>query len=320
MKTQFMLHIKEYMHTRHYSVRTIESYVHWITKFIVFHNMEHPSKLNDKDIERFLTDLAINQKVAAKTQALALNSLHFLYRDIFKTPITLDLNFKRSIIDRKLPVVMTTSETKAFFNHIDPKYKLHAQLLYGSGLRLMECVRLRVQDIDYDYGLIRIWQGKGGKNRAVTLARELYPILKEQQSIARRYYDKDINTPGYGGVWMKNALSDKYPHADLDFNWHYLFPSSKTSIDPESNLSRRQHISETALQRAVKRAAKDAGINKNVTCHTLRHSFATHQLESGADIRTVQEQLGHSDVKTTQIYTHVLERGANGVLSPLSRL
>ncbi|NOH98870.1 integron integrase [Vibrio sp. 99-70-13A1] len=318
MKNQFLLSVQDHMRTRHYASKTIEAYIMWIKKYIIFHNMEHPSKLNEVDVERFLSYLAIEKKVAAKTQALALNSINFLYREYFRTPLSLEMKFQKSQLDRKLPVVLTKNEMSQFLVHIDPKYKLHIMLLYGSGLRVMECVRLRIQDIDYHYGAIRIWQGKGGKNRTVTLAKELMPLLKQQESLALNYYKKDINSAGYNGVWLNQSLQRKYPNAHLDFNWHYLFPSVKLSTDPQSNLLRRHHINEIALQRAVKRAGKDAGITKNITCHTLRHSFATHLLESGADIRTIQEQLGHSDVKTTQIYTHILDRGASGVTSPLS--
>ncbi|WP_428776090.1 integron integrase [Vibrio sp.] len=320
MKSQFLLSVKDYMHSRYYAGKTIESYLFWIKRYIAFHQMQHPAKLADKEVEEFLTYLAIDLKVAAKTQALALNALKLLYNGFLEQPVSIELKFKRSIIDKKLPVVLTQEEIKTFFQFIDPRYKLHVSLLYGSGLRLMECVRLRVQDIDFDYGALRIWQGKGGKNRTVTLAKELHQMLIEQKNLARRYYEKDMQTQGYAGVWIKESLIRKYPGAELKFRWHYLFPSQKLTIDPETNLLRRHHINEAALQRAVKRAAREAKIDKHVTCHTLRHSFATHLLETGADIRTVQEQLGHSDVRTTQIYTHVLDRGASGVLSPLSRL
>ena len=320
MKNQFLLSVQDHMRTRHYASKTIEAYIMWIKKYIIFHNMEHPSKLNEKHVERFLSYLAIEKKVAAKTQALALNSINFLYREYFRTPLSLEMKFQKSQLDRKLPVVLTKNEMTQFLVQIDPKYKLHIMLLYGSGLRVMECVRLRIQDIDYHYGAVRVWQGKGGKNRTVTLAKELMPLLKQQESLALNYYKKDINSAGYNGVWLNQSLQRKYPNAHLDFNWHYLFPSVKLSTDPQSNLLRRHHINEIALQRAVKRAGKDAGITKNITCHTLRHSFATHLLESGADIRTIQEQLGHSDVKTTQIYTHILDRGASGVTSPLSNI
>ncbi len=303
MKSLFLLSLKEHMLMRHYSNKTIKSYLFWIKRYIAFHQFEHPSKLSENEVAQFLSHLAVEDKVAVKTQALALSSIVFLYRDFFQTPLSLDMKFQKSLTERKLPVVLTRDEIRKFIQHIDPKYKLHTLLLYGSGLRVMECLRLRVQDIDLDYGAIRVWQGKGGKNRTVTLAKELYSPLKTQVILARNYYQKDCHVPGYAGVYISEGLQRKYPNAQLDFNWHFLFPSTKLSVDRESGELRRHHINESAIQRAVKRAAKDAGIEKAVTCHTLRHSFATHLLESGADIRTVQEQLGHSDVKTTQIYT-----------------
>lgn len=320
MKSQFLLSIREFMLTRYYAKKTIEAYLHWIVRYIHFHNKKHPSLLGDKDVEEFLTHLAVTCKVATKTQSLALNSLSFLYKEILKQPLSLEIRFQRSQLERKLPVVLTQEEIRCLLNIIEPKYQLPVKLLYGSGLRLMECIRLRVQDIDFDYGAIRVWQGKGGKNRTVTLAKELYPHLKEQIAVTKRYFERDLHQKNYGGVWLPTALKEKYPTAPYEFRWHYLFPSLQLSLDPESDVLRRHHMSETVLQKAVRKSAKEAGIEKNVTCHTLRHSFATHLLEAGADIRTVQEQLGHTDVKTTQIYTHVLDRGASGVLSPLSRL
>ncbi|ELV8720944.1 integron integrase [Vibrio harveyi] len=320
MKSQFLLSVKEHMISRHYAKKTIEAYLFWIKRYIHFHQLAHPSKLSEDDVEGFLSHLAIEEKVAVKTQALALNAISFLYREYFQMPLSLNMRFQKSVAEMKLPVVLTRNEVRRFVRHIDPRYKLHIQLLYGSGLRVMECLRLRIQDIDYDYGAIRVWQGKGGKNRTVTLAKELHEPLKAQVNLARDYYQKDRHVAGYAGVNIADGLSRKYPGAELDFNWHFLFPSTKLNVDNETGELRRHHINESAIQRAVKRAAKDASIEKSVTCHTLRHSFATHILESGADIRTVQEQLGHSDVKTTQIYTHVIERGAGGVLSPLSSL
>lgn len=188
MKSQFLLSVKEHMLTRHYANKTIESYLFWIKRFIVFHQLAHPSKLSEDDVIRFLSHLAIDEKVAVKTQALALNAISFLYRDFFKTPLSLDMRFQKSLTEKKLPVVLTRDEVRRFVQHIDPRYKLHIQLLYGSGLRIMECLRLRIQDIDYDYGAVIVWQGKGGKNRTVTLAKELHEPLKSQMNFARNYY------------------------------------------------------------------------------------------------------------------------------------
>lgn len=320
MKSKFLIHVGEQMQMKRYAKRTIESYLYWIKAYIIFNNKCHPKECYNKDVEAFLSYLSNTKNVAPKTQALALNALSFLYKDIIKTPLTLELNFNRSQIQSKLPTVLTTTEIKALLNRVNPAHLLQCQLMYGSGLRLMEATRLRVQDIDFNYLSVQIWNGKGGKHRCVTLAKELVPALKIQISHAESRYNQDMKNPEYGGVWLPFALAKKYPSAAKKLGWHYLFPSNRLSTDPESQIIRRHHINETVLRKSVKQAAKEASIEKNVTCHTLRHSFATHLLQRGADIRTVQEQLGHSDLRTTQIYTHVLEHGANGVRSPLSDL
>tara|TARA_B110000438_G_C15750574_1_gene622744 strand:- start:222 stop:1187 length:966 start_codon:yes stop_codon:yes gene_type:complete len=320
MKSEFLSHIKETMWTRRYAKRTIESYLYWIKAYIIFIGKVHPKDCHDKEVERFLSYLSNNLNLAPKSQALALNSVNYLYKHILVKPLSLDLRFNKSRINPKLPTVLTTIEVKSLLSAVNINHLLLCQLMYGSGLRLMEAVRLRVQDINFDYHCIEVWNGKGGKHRTVTLATELATALKEQISLVKSYYVLDMRNDDYSGVYLPFALSRKYPSAAKTFNWHYLFPSNRLSLDPEVNKLRRHHINETAIQKAVKIASKNSGIDKNITCHTLRHSFATHLLQRGADIRTVQEQLGHSDIRTTQIYTHVIERGANGVTSPLSTL
>jgi len=318
MKSEFLTHVYEQMKMKRYAKRTRGSYLYWIKAYIIFNNKKHPKNCYNIEVEAFLSYLSNNKNVAPKTQALALNALAFLYKEILEHPLTLELNFNRSHIQTKLPTVLTTIEIKALLTLVNANHLLQCQLMYGSGLRLMEVTRLRIQDIDFSYLSINIWNGKGGKHRCVTLAKELIPALKVQIEHATSRYLQDTNHPDYAGVWLPFALARKYPSAPNTLGWHYLFPSTRLTLDPESKKLRRHHINETVLRKSVKQAAKEANIDKNVTCHTLRHSFATHLLQRGADIRTVQEQLGHSDLRTTQIYTHVLEHGANGVRSPLS--
>lgn len=320
MPSIFLESIRDFMITRRYAKRTIDTYQYWIKFYILYHGKKHPAQLAESEVEQFLSYLSNQRNVAMKTQATALNALVFLYRHIISRPLSLEMNFNKSLVSPKLPVVLTREEIPRLLLAMDPKYKLIAQILYGSGLRLMEAVRLRVKDVDYDYVSLMIWQGKGNKNRRVTLALELLPLLRSQSHLVNDYWHRDKQATDYAGVWLANALARKYPTAPYELSWQYLFPSAQLSIDPESKKLRRHHIDETTVRKAIKQAAKLAKIQKNVTCHTLRHSFATHLLESGADIRTVQEQLGHSDVRTTQIYTHVLQQGANGVISPLSKI
>lgn len=320
MNSPFLSAIGEQMRLRRYAKRTIEAYCYWIKAFINYSDKKHPSKCHNTEVEMFLSYLANQKLVAPKTQALALNALVFLFREILENPLTLSLNFNRTTIQPKLPVVLTQYETLELLNNLPSSVALPCKLLYGSGLRLMEAVRLRVQDIDFDYLSIQIWHAKGGKHRRVTLARELVEPLKNQIATAKLVYEQDIVKKEYSGVWLPYALARRYPNAPKEFNWHYVFPSVQLSNDPESNQIRRHHINETGLQKAIKITSNKLAFQKRVTCHTLRHSFATHLLQRGADIRTVQEQLGHSDLRTTQIYTHVLEHGANGVRSPLSDL
>jgi len=277
------------MLTRQYSLRTINAYLSWITNFIHFHNKRHPSSMGNSEVEAFLDHIVLKRNMSAKTQSAALNALAFLYKHIVKNELSLNLNFVRSKRQPKLPVVM-------------------------------EAVQLRVKDIDFDYKCIQIWNGKGNKHRIVTLATELLPLLRNQIMQVEEYLRLDLQNEQYAGVWMPNALARKYPSANKSLAWQYLFPSYKLSSDPETGEIRRHQFHPTCVRKAVKKALKQTNITKIVTPHTFRHSFATHLLQCGADIRTVQAQLGHTDVKTTQIYTHVLQQGANGVVSPLSKI
>ena len=320
MKSEFLTSIHDYMYQRRYAKRTISSYLKVIADFIRFHHFTHPKDMHDKEVEAFLTHIVIVKNVAPKTQALALNALSFLYREIFVKPLGVELAFVKSQRQTKLPVVLTKAEVKRLMSAVAAKHHLLVSLLYGSGLRLMEAARLRVIDIDIDYQCLRIFNGKGGKHRVVTLAPELIPSLNVQIAQVKYLLSCDVQNSEYAGVWLPYRLREKYSGANKTLIWQYLFPSSKLSIDPETQLLRRHHINEKQIQRTIKVASARAQIDKQVTPHTLRHSFATHLLQSGADIRTVQDQLGHSDVKTTQIYTHILQQGANGVRSPLSDL
>ncbi|RXJ72088.1 integrase [Veronia nyctiphanis] len=320
MRSVFLTMISEFMYERRYAKRTIKSYIRWIAAFIRFHDMRHPAQMGDRQVTAFLNHLVHTKDVAASTQASALNALVFLYREIIKQPLSVELHFIKSQKKRKLPVVLTQDEVARLLRQCDDRTYLPCALLYGSGLRVMEVVRLRTQDIDFDYKCIRVWDGKGGKNRVVTLAAELLDGLHTQIRLVDEQLKRDLQNTDFSGVWMPHRLREKYQQQCKMLGWQYLFPSSKLSVDPESESVRRHHIDEKQLQRAVTRSAKEAGIKKHVSPHTLRHSFATHLLMSGADIRTVQAQLGHSDVRTTQIYTHILQQGGMGVTSPLSGL
>jgi integron integrase len=319
-KSPFLQSVESFMRVRNYSKRTIEAYLYWIKYFIVYCNKRHPRELGSADIERFLTFLAVERTVSQGTQAVALNALVFLKTKFLNQPLEPLEHFLKSQRQRKLPVVLTQPEVRALLAQLSGTAYLMAALLYGSGLRRIELVRLRVKDLDFDYRQIRIFHGKGSKHRIVTLADELVAPLSEQIRQVALYFEQDCRVQGYAGVWMPDALARKYPNGARSLNWQYVFPASRLSVDPASGLIRRHHYDESNLNKLVKAAARDAGLRKEVSCHTLRHSFATHLLQSGADIRTVQQQLGHADVKTTEIYTHVLKQGAHGVKSPLSSL
>jgi len=316
MQSPFLASVSEFMFLRHYAKKTVTTYLKYIAQFIRFHHLQHPKTMGDLEVEAFLSYLVVTKKVAISTQTVALNALVFLYKDYFDAPLSLDMNFVRSNRQPKLPVVLTPAETIRFFENVAPLHRLQISLLYGSGLRLMECMRLRVKDIDFDFKNIRVFDGKGGKHRVVTLSEKLIEPLKMQCKLVKSILEKDKLDSDYAGVFLPHALREKYSKAAYDLNWQYLFPATRLSKDPESKLVRRHHLDERSVQRSVKKAAGKAQIEKNVNCHTLRHSFATHLLLNGSDIRTVQDQLGHSDLRTTQIYVHVLQRGGNAVVSP----
>lgn len=316
----FLQSIHDFMQVRHYSKRTIKSYISWIKYFINYHDKKHPKSMGPSEAVEFLTYMATQRNVSQSTQRTALNALAFLYNKFLELPLGDMGEFQRSNRQAKLPTVLTREEVKELFSALDPKYKLIAGLLYGSGLRRMEAVRLRVADVDFDLLQLKIWNGKGAKHRLTTLAPELAPIIRKQIEHVNYLLQQDLTTEHYAGVWMPNALGRKYSQANKTLNWQYLFPSERLSLDPQSGKVRRHHIDESSINKALKQAAKSTKLTKPISSHILRHSFATHLLQNGADIRTVQQQLGHADVKTTEIYTHVLRQGAQGVRSPLSSL
>lgn len=304
--------------TKHYSIRTERAYVGWARRFILANNRRHPRELGLAEVEAFLSALAVRDDVAASTQNQALSALLFLYKEVLGVDLPWVGSVTRAKRPKRLPVVLTSAEVRSLLALIDGQAGLMASLLYGAGMRLMEAVRLRVKDVDFGRCEIVVRNGKGGKDRRVPLPRRLEAALQAQIERVRVLHGRDL-AQGYGEVWLPHALSRKYPTAGREPGWQYVFPASGLSDDPRSGTRRRHHVDEAVLQRAVKSARVAAGIDKPATCHTLRHSFATHLLEAGHDIRTVQELLGHKDVATTQIYTHVLGRGAGGVLSPLDR-
>ena len=302
---------------RHYSIRTEQAYVHWVRRFILFHGKRHPETLGEAEVAAFLSHLAVEGKVAPATQNQALNALVFLYNAVLDRPLAEMVGIVRAKRRERLPVVLTVEEVSRVLSHLPPRIWLVACLQYGSGLRLLESVRLRVKDVDFAHRAILVRDGKGGRDRVVTLPDELVTLIERHLVERRTLFERDT-AAGQGAVFLPRALARKYPRAPFEWAWQYVFPADEISDDPRGGGRRRHHLDEQRVQRAVRRAVQAAGIAKPASCHTLRHSFATHLLERGADIRTVQEQLGHRDVRTTQIYTHVLKRGGLAVKSPLS--
>jgi integron integrase len=307
--------VRELIRIRHYSIRTEQAYLQWIRRYIIFHGRRHPRQLGAPELTAFLSDLAIRGKVAASTQNQALNAILFLYRDVLKIALPWLEDVQRAKRSQHLPVVLTQEEVKRLLAQLEGTVWLMASVTYGGGLRLLECLRLRVKDVDFERAELTIRDGKGQKDRMTTLPKRLIEPLRDHLARVKVRHERDLEE-GFGRVYLPFALERKYPNADREWGWQYVFPSSRRSIDPRSGVERRHHVNPEVLQRAIKNAVRRAQIVKPASVHTLRHSFATHLLEAGYDIRTVQELLGHSDVKTTMIYTHVLNRGSRGVVSP----
>ncbi len=318
-KLRLMDQVREVLRYHHYAYRTEQTYCQWILRFIrFFGGKTHPRDLGAKDVERFLTDLAVKQAVAASTQRQALNAIVFLYRDVLDKSLKGKIAHIRAKRKPKTVTVLGTEEVTRFFRQMQGTHALMAKLLYGSGLRLMECVRLRIKDVDFDRKRIKIF-GKGSKWRSTILAPQVIPALQEHMERVKALHHADLEE-GFGEVYIPTALARKYKHAARETSWQYLFPSKKRSIDPRSGMERRHHVLESGLQKAVKLAAKRADIDKRVTCHTLRHSFATTMLEKGVNIRVLQDLMGHADVKTTEMYTHVMDKDISRLISPLEGL
>lgn len=315
-KTRLLDRVRNKIRLKHYSIRTETAYVDWIRRFIRFHQRRHPRELGAEHVEAFLSHLAVQRNVAAATQNQAKSALLFLYKEVLGMELPWLSNVESAKRPARLPVVLTRSEVTAVLDRMRGANGLIARLLYGSGLRIMEAVRLRVKDLDFERCEILVHDGKGGKDRVTMLPSSLVDSLHAHLTLAREFYSRD-RAAELPGVYLPHALERKYPNASREWAWQYVFPSDRLSVDPRSGVRRRHHVDEQNVQRAMRQALRDAGIAKPATPHTLRHSFATHLLESGYDIRTVQELLGHSDVKTTMIYTHVLNRGGRAVRSPL---
>jgi len=311
--------VRSAIRAKQYSYRTEQTYVRWITRYIFFHEKCHPKHQTGEHINAYLSYLATDRHVAASTQNQAKHALLFLYREVLKSERKLPEDIIAAKQPEHLPVIFTPEEVEQILTHLTGSHSLMARLLYGAGLRLMECLHLRVKDIDFHYQQITVRDGKGHKDRVTVLPRMISPQLQTQIKRVRTLHAQD-RQEGFGRVYLPDALQRKYPQAETELAWQFVFPSRRRSIDPRSGMERRHHASPSSLQRAMKQAIRKAGIPKAGSCHTLRHSFATHLLENGYDIRTVQELLGHKDIRTTMIYTHVLKKGGRGVQSPLDSL
>jgi integron integrase len=311
--------MRDALRSRHYSRRTEQAYLLWARRYILFHDRRHPREMGEREINAFLTDLAVEKHVSSSTQNQALAGLLFLYRSVIGYDVGDLGGVIRARKPQRVPVVMTRDEVRAVLAQMDGQYRLMAALMYGTGMRLSECLRLRVLDVDFGALEITIHDGKGAKDRVTVLPESLVPALRAQMRNARRVHDRDL-AEGWGRTAVPDALDRKYPNAPWEWRWQFVFPQAKRWVNPRTREQGRHHVDATLVQRSVKEAANRARVTKHVSCHTFRHSFATHLLEAGYDIRTIQELLGHKDVSTTMIYTHVLRRGGLGVKSPLDGL
>ncbi|MGH7652828.1 MAG: integron integrase [Gemmatimonadaceae bacterium] len=311
--------VRRALRSRHYSRRTEIAYSGWIRRFVLFHGRRHPSNMGEEEIAAFLSDLATRGKVSASTQNQALHSILFLYRHVLKRDLGLVAGLTPAKRGHRLPVVLSVNEVRSVLSRMRGVPRLCASLMYGSGLRLAECSSLRVKDVDFDRAEILVRSGKGDKDRRVPLPRLAVPALRAQIERVRAQFERDQHS-GVAGSALPEALERKIPHAGRDWRWQYLFPASRIYVDVDNRKRRRHHIHDTVIQRALAEAVRASGISKPASCHSLRHSFATHLLESGSDIRTIQELLGHESLRTTMIYTHVLNKGGLGVTSPADRL
>jgi integron integrase len=311
--------VRDALRRKHYSYRTEKTYLHWIRRFIYFHGKRHPRDMAEPEIATFLTHLAVARRVSASTQNQALNAILFLYKRVIGREMGLIDGVVRAKRPERLPVVLTREEVNAVLARLTGRDWLMAGLMYGAGLRVTECLRLRIKDIDFGMNQIVVRDGKGQKDRVTPLPVTVLSALKQQIEEVRRVRDADL-ADGFGEVSLPFALDRKYPNAARELPWWYVFPATQRSRDPYSGRIKRHHIDDSVIQRAVKQAIRSAAVAKPASCHSFRHSFATHLLADGRDIRTIQELLGHSDVSTTMIYTHVLGKGAQGVASPLDRL
>jgi integron integrase len=304
---------------RHYSLRTEEAYVAWIRRFIFFHGKRHPLEMGEPEINAFVTSLAVDGPVSASTQTQALSALLFLYRHVLAKELPALHTVIRAKSTGRLPTVLTRAEVRAVIGRLEGSPKLVATLLYGTGMRLLEALRLRVKDVEFGNNRILVRDTKGNRDRVVPFPAVVRAALPTWLSRVQRVHAADLEK-GLGSVFLPDSIGRKYPGADRDWGWQYVFPAERTSVDPRTEVARRHHLHETVIQRALRAAVVELGMSRRVSCHTFRHSFATHLLEEGYDIRTIQELLGHQDVKTTMIYTHVLKRGGRGVRSPADLL